>query len=133
MHFTALLQLSRNGRLWDRCWNILHFECKNTLASDQVFGGLWLVGEDKFILHIVYHLQLPAACSTASLREGKGSSASSLAWCSVVCTGVLVFILVFHFHSVTGSVKISELGGEMPAAESFEFLAEMEQVLPKHP
>lgn len=133
MYFTALSQLSRNGRLWDQCWNILHFECKNTLASHQVFGGLWLVGENKFILHIVYHLQLPAASSMASLQEGKGSSASSLAWCSVVCAVVLVLILVFHFHSVTGSVKISEVGGEVPAAESFEFPAGMEQVLPKHP
>lgn len=50
-----------------------------------------------------------------------------------MCAVVLVFILVFHFHSVMGSVKISEVGGEVPAAESFEFPAEMEQVLPKHP
>jgi len=54
---------------------------------------------------------------------------------SCVCSGsgfCFVFILVFHFYSVMCSVKISE-GGEVPAAESFEFLAEMEQVLPKHP
>lgn len=49
---------------------------------------------------------------------------------SVIC---FVFIRVFHFHSVIGSIKITEEGGEVPAAESFEFLAEMEQVLPKHP
>ena len=55
---------------------------------------------------------------------------------SSVCSGsgfCFVFILVFHFHSVISSVKISEVGGEVPAAESFEFLAEMERVLPKHP
>lgn len=32
-----------------------------------------------------------------------------------------------------GSVKIHEEGEEVLAAKSFEFLAEMEQVLPKQP
>lgn len=55
---------------------------------------------------------------------------------SCVCSGSVLlffFILVSHFHSVTGSVKISEEGEEVLAAESLEFLDEMEQVLPKHP
>lgn len=100
MHFTALLWLSRNGWLWGQRRNILHFEFKNTLASHWVFGELWLVGEDKQILHIVYHLQLPAACSTAGLGEGKVSSASSLAWCLVVCAVVLGFALFSFLFSI---------------------------------
>lgn len=129
MHFTAL---SRNGWLWDQCWRILHFKFKNTLVSRWVSGRLWLVGEDKFILLIVYYLQLPAALP--GLGEGKGSSASPFfSSVSCVCSGsgfYLLFILVFHFHCYQWSRRG---GSRRPTVESSEFLPEMEHVLPKHP
>lgn len=81
----------------------IHFPCSIIICSFQ------------------QHIQCPA------LAKAKELSFFPRTVFSCACSGsefCFVFILVFHFHSAMGSIKISKEGEEVPASESFEFLAE---------
>lgn len=109
--------------------------CSWSLRAFRPLIGLFLDFGWQRQVNLASGVSLAPSSSTLNSRPERRQGELSFFLCiefSCVCSGsgfCFVLVLVFHFHSVKGSVKISEVGGKV-AVTALEFLTDMEQVLP---